>query len=116
MRVEENGVRNVGKEGFRLEMAAGAEIEKRRFMGDGTHSPLPVGIHERAGGIDRDDAFFLGDAIEGARVAVGRKNGNVAGAEGKKVVFKGVFLLVQEDESLFFEGLGRDLVVDRRAQ
>ena len=49
-------------------------------------------------------------------MAVSGKNDDIATLKGKQMAFQSLFPFVKKNESLLFEGAGRDLVVDGGAQ
>lgn len=75
-----------------------------------------VSVHERAGRVDGDNALLLGDPVEGLGMAVSGKNDDIATLKGKQMTFQSLFPFVKKNESLLFEGTGRDFVVDGGTQ
>lgn len=82
-RVDELEIRDIGEERFRLEMSPRPKIEKGWFARGHFLPFFSVSVHERAGRVDGDNAFLLGDAIESLGVAVSGKNDDIATLKGK---------------------------------
>ena len=82
-RVDELGIRDIGEERFRLEMSPCPKIEKGQLARGHFLPFFPVGVHERAGRVDGDNALLLGNAVEDLRMAVSGKNGDIATLKGK---------------------------------
>ena len=115
-RVDELGIRDIGEERFRLEMSPCPKIEKGQLARGHFLPFFPVGVHERAGRVDGDNALLLGNAVEDLRMAVSGKNDDIATLKGKQMTFQSLFPFVKKNESLLFEGTGRDFVVDGGTQ
>ena len=82
-RVDELGIRDIGEERFRLEMSPCPKIEKGQLARGHFLPFFSIGVHERAGRVDGDNAFLLGDAIKSLGVAMSGKNDDIATLKGK---------------------------------